>query len=358
MRLLVILHIFALFVLFSPNVLIKANKQYLFYSMCFSLIFYLTIDFVQHKQYEGATFNAYDVQGNKHDIDATNVNLGDVQLEKDMSSLNPQSRIIYTEPPKTSETILKDTPQLFSRYKVENDLEKLMEHGHEEKERLTNVYCAANYGKNTTCCGQPAVEVPKDNQCPKHKPICSGYVAYEKWGQCVSNDDSVPNLQEKKKTELCLNKNKSCPTWKQCCPGGKGSTEQIKCGTDDCPLNGKPCVGNWMKENCPVTCGLCEGGYKWDGNIGGKYVVDKKVENGNDNLQHYATVRKSKNNNTYIWKNDNGITYILQRISDTHDYVVVGDENNNWKVAKVHLDSNDHVKYIIGPNNDVYVKQS
>lgn len=359
MKLLTILYIFALFVLFSPNVLIKANKQYLLYSLCFSLMFYLTYEFIQHKEYEGATFNAYDVQGNKYDIDATNVNLGDVQLEKGMSSLNPQSRVIYTEPPKSIENKSTNGPLLFSRYKLETDLEKVMEHGHEEKERLTNVYCAANYGKNTTCCGQPAAEVPEDNQCPKHKPICSGYVAFEKWGQCVSNDNSVPNIQEKKKeTELCLNKNKSCPAWKQCCPGGKGSTEEIKCGTDDCPVNGKPCLGNWMKDNCPRTCGLCEDGYKWDGNIGGKYVVEKKVEQGNDNSQHYATVRKSKNNNTYTWKNDNGITYILQRISDKHDYLVVGDENSEWTIAKVHLDSNDHVKYIIGPNNDIYVKQS
>jgi hypothetical protein len=361
MRLLVILHIFALFVLFSPNVLIKANKQYLFYSICFSLIFYFTIDLVQHKQHEGATFNAYDVHGNKYDIDATNVNLGDVQLEKGSSSLDQQSRIIYTEPPsKNTENILTNVPPLFSNYQLEKNLNKVMEHGHEEKERLTSVYCAANYGENTTCCGQPATEVPIENQCPKHKPICSGYVAFEKWGQCISNDDTIPNLQHReKKKETCLNKNKSCPAWKQCCPGGKGSNKETKCGTDDCPLDGKPCVGSWMKENCPRTCGLCEDGHQWDGNIGGKYIVEKKVEEGNDNSHHYASVQKSKdNNNTYVWKSDSGTTYVLQRISNTHDYIVVGDEYNDWKVAKVHLDYNDHVKYIIGPNNDVYVKQS
>ena len=195
MKLLTILYIFALFVLFSPNIMIKAHKQYLLYSMCFSLIFYLTFDFVQHKEFEGATFNAYDVQGNKYDIDATNVNLGDVQLDNGMSSVDPQSRIIYTEPPKTTENIFTDVPPLFSKYKLENDLEKVMEHGHEEKERLTNVYCAANYGTGSTCCGQPAADVPTENQCPKYKPICSGYVADKNWGQCVSNDDTLPNIQ-------------------------------------------------------------------------------------------------------------------------------------------------------------------
>lgn len=360
MKLLTILYIFALFVLFSPNIMIKAHKQYFLYSICFSLMLYFTFDFIQYKEFEGAIFNAYDVQGSKYDIEATNVNLGDVQLDNGMSSLDPQSRIIYTEPPKTTENIFTDVPPLFSKYKLENDLEKVMEHGHEEKERLTNVYCAANYGTGSTCCGQPAADVPTENQCPKYKPICSGYVADKNWGQCVSNDDTLPNIQYKgtKDKELCLNNNTNCPAWKQCCPGGKGSTKETKCGTDDCPLNGKPCLGTWMKENCPRTCDLCEDGTQWDGDIGGKYVVDKKVEIGNDNLNHYATIQKSKDNDTYVWKNDNGVTYILQRISNTHEFRVVGDEMNEWTIAKVHLDYNDHVKYIIGPNKEIFVKQS
>ena len=129
MKLLTILYIFALFVLFSPNVLIKGHKQYLLYSLCFSLMFYLTYEFIEHKEYEGATFNAYDVQGNKYDIDATNVNLGDVQLEKGMSSLNSQSRVIYTEPPKSIENKSTNGPLLFSRYQLETDLDPSFKSG-------------------------------------------------------------------------------------------------------------------------------------------------------------------------------------------------------------------------------------
>ena len=46
------------------------------------------------------------------------MNLGDVQLDNGMSSLDPQSRIIYTEPPKTTENIFTDVPPLFSKYKL------------------------------------------------------------------------------------------------------------------------------------------------------------------------------------------------------------------------------------------------
>lgn len=360
MKLLTILYIFVLFVLLTPNYLIKTQKiySYLLHSLCFALFLYFTFDIIEYKQIEGATFKAYDVNGDKYNIEATNVDLGDVQLEQGMSSLNPQSRVIYTDPPSPpTKNILLDVPPLYSRNQLSKDLEKVMEHSHEEKESLTNTYCAANYGENTTCCGQTYSPVPEENQCPKHSPICSGYVAFEKWGQCVSNDNSIPNIEYKSKNKSCENKDESCPSLKNCCPGGTGSNKDIKCGLSDCPVHGKPCVGSWMKENCPNTCNLCDDEHKWDGNIGGKYIVIEKVKNGNDNGNHYVTIRKSKDKNMFTWTNNSGNNYILQRISNTNDYRVVGDEKNDWTIAKVYLDYRDHVKYIIGANNEVYVKQ-
>lgn len=52
--------------------------------------------------------------------------------------------------------------------------------------------------------------------------------------------------------------NMYCPQWKQCCPGGSGSDGNITCGASDCPTNGQPCLGTWMKENCQLTCGICK----------------------------------------------------------------------------------------------------
>ena len=361
MKILTILYIFTLFVLFSPNIFIKISKSYshLIHSVCFTLIFYLTFQFIQSSHTEGAMFDAYDVQGNKYEIEATNIDLGKVELDKGMSSLNQQSRIIYTEPSIQKENILIDVPPLFTQNKLRHDIEKIMEHNHEENDRLNNIYCAANYGENTSCCNQPSADIPPENQCPKHAPICSGYKAFEQWGKCVSNDDSVPNIQYKeKKKELCLNKHESCPAWKRCCPGGPGSDKETKCGTDDCLLNGKPCVGSWMKENCPRTCDLCDDSNQWDGHIGGKYVAEEQVKRGNNNENNYATIRQTENGNIFIWSNDNGVNYILQRISNTNNFRVIGSEYNDWTMAKVHLDYNDHVKYIIGPKNMIFVKKS
>mmetsp|Transcript_31229 Transcript_31229/g.85705 ORF Transcript_31229/g.85705 Transcript_31229/m.85705 type:complete len:422 (+) Transcript_31229:34-1299(+) len=45
---------------------------------------------------------------------------------------------------------------------------------------------------------------------------------------------------------------------RQCCPGGTGGPV---CGARDCTLDANnltwTCAGLWMKENCPVSCGLC-----------------------------------------------------------------------------------------------------
>jgi hypothetical protein len=63
------------------------------------------------------------------------------------------------------------------------------------------------------------------------------------------------NIEAKKE---CLDKYSSCPAWKSCCPGGTGSNATVTCGQSDCPVNGKPCIGTWMKGACPKTCNLCE----------------------------------------------------------------------------------------------------
>ena len=62
-----------------------------------------------------------------------------------------------------------------------------------------------------------------------------------------------------------------CDPGVSCCPGGKGSIEgKVKCGKGDCPNPGKPCTGDWMKDNCKKTCGLCGGGLIPGGEGGGE----------------------------------------------------------------------------------------
>jgi len=53
----------------------------------------------------------------------------------------------------------------------------------------------------------------------------------------------------------CEDKHIDCPSWESCCPGKDGSN--ASCSKEDCPEDGKPCVGTWMKQNCPKTCKTC-----------------------------------------------------------------------------------------------------
>ena len=58
------------------------------------------------------------------------------------------------------------------------------------------IQCAADFGNNIACCGQPPAVVPYENTCKAEAPYCSGYVANEKWGSCQLD---VPKHPEKVK---------------------------------------------------------------------------------------------------------------------------------------------------------------
>ena len=59
------------------------------------------------------------------------------------------------------------------------------------------IQCAADFGNNIACCGQPPAVVPYENTCKEETPYCSGYVANEKWGSCQAD---IPKHPEKPKS--------------------------------------------------------------------------------------------------------------------------------------------------------------
>lgn len=322
MKLLIIIYIFASFVLFSPNLFFKSSKKhFLYYALAFSIFLYISCYFLESKVKEGAMLNSYDIHGNKHEIDVTNINLGEVKLSDEYSSLDTRPRIVYTVPEKKLQNGLTTIPPIVRQNQLNMDIGNLMKHTHPESYQRNerNVYCAAHHGETTTCCDQPVVDVPEENVCPKLKPYCSGYVANEKWGTCLPMNDEVPKLTYKvpKKNESCFNKDPDCSDTK--------------------------------------TCGFCDDVSSWDGNISGKYVNEKQVNKGNKQPQFYVTIESYEK--LFLWKNDVGSIWILERISNTHDYRVTGDPYASWDIAKVVLDDNNNVHYIIGPNNEIFVKQ-
>lgn len=359
-----IIYIFALFVIFTPHFIFKnlhKNKYaFLIYSFLFSIVFYLTYDMISHKEIEGASLTTYDIYGNEEKINASNIDLGDVQFENGFDSINKPSGIIYTEPPSIGNQPAPSPPSLFNRYSLEEDINKLFKHHHDApyKRNIKEVLCAADYGKEKACCDQPPVNVPSENVCPKLKPYCKGYVALEKWGKCTDeNLDAPPNFEYKKKEkEQCLDKNQQCKSHKRCCPGGPGSNKDVLCGTQDCPVKGETCVGSWMKDNCARTCGLCPSKNTWDGDISGYYIAEESVENKNVNLNHYVTINKLYGNE-FAWNNRAGSNWNLKRFTNTNNFVVSNYPKDQWSMTHVVLDKDNKVLSILGPGNELFTKQ-
>jgi hypothetical protein len=357
-----IIYIFALFVIFSPHFLspfLQKNKYaFLIYSLLFSIVFYFTFDIVTHKEIEGALLTTYDIYGNQEKVDVTNVNLGDVQLDNGFTSLVKPNKIIYTESAPTQPA--GSPPSLFNRYALEENINKLFQHHHDEtyKQNIKEVLCAADYGKKTACCDQPPANVPDENVCPEIKPYCIGYVEKEKWGRCsTENRNAPPNFTFKpKEKEKCLDKENICKTHKRCCPGGPGSDSNVKCGTEDCPIEGKTCVGTWMKENCPKTCGLCERRNDWDGDISGYYIAEKSIEKNDLNFNDYVSINKLYGNE-FAWNNRAGSNWKLKRYSNTNSFEVSNYPENQWSMTRVVLDNNNKVLSILGPGNQLFTKQ-
>ena len=101
MKLLIIIYIFASFVLFSPNIFFKSSKNhYIYHAVLFSLFLYISSYTLEFTLKEGAMLNAYDIYGNQEKINITNIDLGDVKLPDDYSSLDQKPRIIYKVPEK------------------------------------------------------------------------------------------------------------------------------------------------------------------------------------------------------------------------------------------------------------------
>ena len=361
-----IIYIFALFVIFTPHFIFKhlhKNKYaFLIYSFLFSIVFYLTYDVVIHKEIEGASLTTYDIYGNQEKVNAPNILLGNVELDHGYTSLTKPENIIYphVENPFVMATPATSAPNLTNRFKLQQQIDTLFQHNHDEpyKRNMKEVLCAADYGKDKACCGQPPANVPKENVCPIEKPFCKGYVSEEKWGKCVKhNPDAPPDLKYVEKgSGSCRNLDELCSIMGRCCPGGPGSDSTVTCKTEDCPVKGERCVGTWMEKNCPSTCKLCKDSETWDGDISGFYVADTLLKNRNSDLNDYVTIKKIDENH-FSWNNRAGAKWLLKRFSNTESFLVTNYPNDQWNMTRVILNDNNDILSILGPGNKPFVKR-
>jgi hypothetical protein len=148
------IYVFILFILFTNNSLFarcfsfkgKNLPSYLINAFAFSLIFYLTYDYVNKQQIESMIlFN-----------DTTN-NLGtDENVDE-----NENDDDWTIKPPLNHEP--KISPPNFE---------------------VLPIQCAANYNESAACCNQPPAIIPFENTCSAERPFCDGYIAQVQWGTC------------------------------------------------------------------------------------------------------------------------------------------------------------------------------
>jgi hypothetical protein len=115
---------------------------------------------------------------------------------------------------------------------------------------------------NTEGYGKMAREnIRKAMQNMKKKLLVDKHPVCTKYGKrteklCKTNawikKNCAKTCKPHNQTNILADKNSKCSQWKQCCPGGTGSGNGIRCGTADC--KGSTCKGAWMSKNCATTC--------------------------------------------------------------------------------------------------------
>ena len=220
MDILLIIYIFALFIIFSPNFLFKysqSNNIYtsLIHAFIFSIVIYITYNSVVKSETEGATIGSFNKNNEHYPLTVNEMNLGTINAETPTTG-KPQdimynNEIIVSTPNTAEEQRLTSMPPYdysnFRTYDYENmkkKIEMLETHQHTNhyfdlvpnfNSTKHEILCAADYGTNKPCCRQPNADIPEINQCGALKPYCQDYIAGVQWGKCVAiNPYPKPNL--------------------------------------------------------------------------------------------------------------------------------------------------------------------
>ena len=220
MDILLIIYIFALFVIFSPNFIFKysqSNNIYtsLIHALIFSIVIYITYNSVVKSETEGATIGSFNKNNEYYPLGVDEMNLGTINAEpptiENPKDVTYNNDIIVSTPNTAEEQRLTAMPAYdysnFRTYDYENmkkkiDMLETHQHTNHYFDLVPNfnatkheILCAADYGTNKPCCRQPNADIPEINQCGALKPFCQDYIAGVQWGKCVStNPYPKPNL--------------------------------------------------------------------------------------------------------------------------------------------------------------------
>ena len=221
MKIELIIYIYSLFLVFTPNFIFRFSKKLtipilLLYSFIFTIILYLTYDLVNNNIIENFDISSLNINNINPFTKILNSVIGKndsikVNMENDLG----QGMILNEDMANTPEAlvdddgnnVLKPISTLISNSpvqeeKLKNNTQKISKQYEESYKKFflspydSNQYnntndiqsgCQANYNNPKPCCGQPGTTVSANNVCSKNKPICVGYIADGSLGKCTNN---------------------------------------------------------------------------------------------------------------------------------------------------------------------------
>lgn len=213
MNLLFIIYIFVLFVVFSPNFIFPISLktpvvQAFVHGLIFSVIFYMTYPQIIGNKKEGATIGTYESEPNNitYDINISNATLGtlvpDDKQNSDKTQKYENESVVLSKKDKELYKLTEMQPYDYNKFRsydyenMKKRVHMLNSHKHSNlyddvpnlSKKRDEILCAADYGKNTSCCRQPHAYIPDEHVCGPLKPHCVDYIDGQQWGKCVENN--------------------------------------------------------------------------------------------------------------------------------------------------------------------------
>ena len=208
------LYIFVLFVLCTPNLILRipvSNKYFLhcIYGVLFSLVFFFTFKIVLSKQKELFSVKIDSKDGNNPLLGLVNEFLNTKKnVKMDTKNYEVNNKFDYNVDDIANDmgnnAVIQDE-MMAQETRESNNLRNINDQDKDnlgwvltpikkertyERTKQKGQYCAANFDTTTPCCNQPNADVPPDYICPEISPFCHGYVAFEKWGICKNEPPS------------------------------------------------------------------------------------------------------------------------------------------------------------------------
>ena len=215
-----IIYIFSLFLIFTPNFIFRFSKKLtipilLLYSIIFTVVFYFTYDLVNKKEgFQISNLNIDDVNpfakilssiigtGDSPKVNINNdfgngimvSNVGSPESNRENENIIKPIRTINSNSPEQEKKLQEHTELVTKQY--QQSYSNYLNGDNATNYNFVNVAeegCKANYNDPNPCCGQPETTITASHICPKNKPLCMNYIDNEQIGTCSTNGGSIGN---------------------------------------------------------------------------------------------------------------------------------------------------------------------